>query len=294
MPMAAHAPAGLELVNFRDPSQRTGDAKAPDAAVASAAAPGSGRNVWIGAGLAAALVIGAGVFLMMRTRPATPAAAAPSQAPAAPVPTAPIVFPAPQVGKDAVKDTANKPASVSANKAAPAPAPPPKVEKAEEKTASRKAEAPKPEPKAKSFKVQFSSIPMATLFVDGKKIGPSLPAQVIELPQGKHTLRFENPDLPPYEKQFAVGSDGAPPIAYRFPVGAIVVNAPAWAGANVLIDSKFKGILVGEKSFQVTAGPHKVTLSREGVNPHTEEVNVSDGEKKTVAPPAPTSTKESS
>jgi serine/threonine protein kinase len=294
MPMAAHAPAGLELVNFRDPSQRTGEAKAPDAAVATAAAASSGRKVWIGAGLAAALVIAAGVFLMMRTRPATPEVTAPSQAPAAPAVTAPIVFPAPQVGKDAVKDTAGKPAPVSAGKAAPAPAPPPKVEKAEEKTASKKPEAAKPEPKAKSFKVQFSSIPMATLFVDGKKIGPSLPAQVLELPQGKHTLRFENPDLPPYEKQFAVGADGAPPIAYRFPVGAIVINAPAWAGANVLIDSKFKGILVGEKSFQVTAGRHKVTLSREGVNPHTEEVTVSEGDKKTLAPPAPTSTKESS
>jgi hypothetical protein len=135
---------------------------------------------------------------------------------------------------------------------------------------------------------------MATLYVDGKKIGPSLPAQVIELPQGKHTLRFENPDLPPYEKQFAVGTDGSPPIAYRFPVGSIVVNAPAWAGANVLIDSKFKGILIGEKSFQVTAGPHRVTLSREGVNPYTGEVTVSEGEKKTLTPTAPTSTKESS
>jgi serine/threonine protein kinase len=290
MPMAAHAPAGLELVNFRDPSQRTGEAKAPDAAVASAAAAGSGRNVWIGAGLAALLVIAAGVFLLMRTRSAAPAATAPAQAPAAPVPTAPIVFPAPQVGKDA----AGKPAPAPPGKAAPAPVPPARVEKAEEKTAAKKPEASKPEPKARSYKVQFSSIPMATLYVDGKKIGPSLPAQVIELPQGKHTLRFENPDLPPYEKQFAVGADGSPPIAYRFPVGAIVVNAPAWAGANVLIDSKFKGILIGEKSFQVPAGPHRVTLSREGVNPYTGEVTVSEGEKKTLAPPAPTSTKESS
>jgi hypothetical protein len=135
---------------------------------------------------------------------------------------------------------------------------------------------------------------MATLFVDGKKIGPSLPAQVVELPQGKHTLRFESPDLPPYEKQFAVAADGSPPIAYRFPVGSIVINAPAWAGANVLIDSKFKGILIGEKSFQVTAGSHSVTLSREGVNPHTGNISVSEGEKKTLTPPAPTSSQEGS
>ena len=142
--------------------------------------------------------------------------------------------------------------------------------------------------KAKTFKVQFSSIPLATLFVDGKKIGPSIPAQVVELPEGKHTLRFETPDFPPYEKPFTVSSSGAPPIAYRFPVGVLVINSPAWAGANVLIDSKFKGILIGEKSFQVTSGSHKVTLSREGVNPFTAEVTVSEGEKKTLTPPAPT------
>jgi hypothetical protein len=261
--------------------------------VASAAAAGSGRSVWIGAGLAAAVVIAGGVFLLMRTRPATPTVAAPAQAPA-PVANAPIVFPAPQVGKDAVKDTAGKPAPAPPGKSASAPAPPPKVEKVEEKTAARNPEAVKPEPKARSFKVQFSSIPMATLYVDGKKIGPSLPALVVELPQGKHTLRFESAELPPYEKQFAVGAEGSPPIAYRFPVGALVIDAPAWAGANVLIDSKFKGILVGQKSFQVTAGPHRVTLSREGVNPFTGDVTVPEGEKKTLTPPAPTSTKESS
>jgi hypothetical protein len=148
--------------------------------------------------------------------------------------------------------------------------------------------------KLRSFKVQFSSIPLATLFVDGRKIGPSIPAQVVELPEGKHTLRFEASDLPPYEKEFSVGSDGSAPIAYRFPVGFLVINGPAWAGANVLIDSKFKGILIGEKSFQVTAGPHRVTLSREGVTTYTGDVTVSEGEKKSFAPPAPTSSQENS
>jgi hypothetical protein len=294
LPLATRAPAGLELVNFRDPSQRTGEAKAPDAAAASAAVgSGPGRNVWIGAALAAALVIAAGVFLLTRTRGATQTAAAPPReapAPGAPAATAPIVFPAPQVGKDAAKETAGKPAP----RAPAAAVPPAPAEKTEEKTAAKKPEAARAEPRARSFKVQFSSIPMATLYVDGKKIGPSLPAQVVELPQGKHTVRFEGADLPAYEKPFAVGEDGSPPIAYKFPLGSLVINAPAWAGANVLIDSKFKGILVGEKSFQLTAGSHHVTLSREGVNPYTGDVTVSEGEKKTLTPPAPTSTQESS
>jgi serine/threonine-protein kinase len=273
-PLPARAPEGLELVNFRDPSQRTGELKGPEAIPAAAAGPGKG--VWIGAGLAAAVVIGAGVFVLMRSHPAA-VPARPTEAPA-PVVTAPIVFPAPQVGKDTVKESrGSRPASKEAIPAPPAPAPP------EVERPAKKAEPARP----RSFKVQFSSIPLATLFVDGKRIGPSIPAQIVELPEGKHKLRFESQDLPAYESQFTVGADGSPPIAYRFPVGVVVINSQAWAGANVLIDSKFKGILIGEKSFPVPAGSHRVTLSREGVNPYTEDVTVADGEKKTLSPPPP-------
>ncbi len=288
-PTSERLPEGLELVNFRDPSQTTGEPRgteaapaevAPAAAAPAAAAPGKG--VWIGAGLAAAVIIGAGLVILMRSRPAA-APPRPREGPP-PVATAPIVFPAPQAGKDTVKESRS--GKTGAKEAVPPPAPAPK----EEERSSKKVEPAKP----RSFKVQFSSIPLATLFLDGKRIGPSIPAQVVELPQGKHTLRFESPDLPAYEKQFTVGAEGSPPIAYRFPVGVVVINSPAWAGANVLIDSKFRGILIGEKSFPVPVGSHRVTLSREGVNPYTGEVTVSDGEKKTFSPPAPTSRQEGS
>ncbi len=285
-PPPGRAPEGLELVNFRDPSQRTGEltgmAAAPPSPAPAAAAPASaspGRGVWIGAGLAAAAIIAAGLIILTRSRPAQ---APPREAPPTAVP-APIAFPAPQVGKDMVKEPAG--GKAAAREAVPPPAPAPKEERP----------AKKAEPvRARSFKVQFSSIPLATLFVDGKKVGPSIPVQVVELAQGKHTLRFESPELPPYEKQFTVGAEGSPPIAYRFPVGVLVINSPPWAGANVLIDSKFKGILIGEKSFPVPAGSHHVTLQREGVNTYTGEVAVSDGEKKTFSPPAPTPKQEGS
>src|SRR5262249_22250944 len=233
-------PGGLELVNFRDPTQRTGDAEpeAAEAAVAVAPKAGTGRGVVVGAGLAAAAVIGIGVLLLTRShKTEAPAPAPPAPAPAA---TAPIVFPAPQVGKDAASLPKRAPA-------VPTPLPKPKAaESVAEKEAPKK---PEPPAKVRTFKVQFSSIPLATLFVDGKKVGPSIPAQFVDLPEGKHTVRFEAADFPPYEKPFTVGSSGSPPIAYRFPVGVLVINSPAWAGANVLIDSKFKGILIGEKSF---------------------------------------------
>ncbi|HJW14166.1 MAG TPA: protein kinase [Thermoanaerobaculia bacterium] len=280
VPVTPPAPSagGLELVNFRDPSQGPGEAKPPDVVVAAAAA-GPGRGVWIGAGLAAAAVIAVGVFLVQRGHET--AVPAPRREAPAPAATAPIVFPAPQPGKEVAGGPKTAPA---------APALPKPVDKAVEKAPKK----PEPPPKPRSYKVQFSSIPLATLFVDGKKIGPSIPAQVVELSEGKHTLRFENPDFPTYEKSFAVGSEGSPPIAYRFPVGFITINSQAWAGANVLIDSKFKGILIGEKSFQVTSGQHRVTLSREGVNPYTSEVSVSEGEKKALTPPAPTAAREGS
>jgi eukaryotic-like serine/threonine-protein kinase len=277
IPPPGQQPGGLELVNFRDPTQRTGDAKpeAAEAAVAVAPKAGTGRGVVVGAGLAAAAVIGIGVLVLTRSRQTQ----APAPAPPAPAPvaTAPIVFPPPQVGKDAT----------SVPKAAPGV--PTALPKPVALAAKEPPKKPEPPAKVRSFKVQFSSIPLATLFVDGKKVGPSIPAQFVDLPEGKHTVRFEAADFPPYEKSFTVGSSGSPPIAYRFPVGVLVINSPAWAGANVLIDSKFKGILIGEKSFQVTSGQHRVTLSREGVNPYTAEVTISEGEKKTLTPPAPVS-----
>jgi serine/threonine protein kinase len=289
VPTAARGPGGLELVNFRDPSQSSGDAKPAEAAeaVAAAPAPGPGKGVFVGAGLAAAAVIGVGIFLMTRSHKSE----APAHAPPAPaaVATAPIVFPAPLVGKDAA-------AIPRPPGAAPAPAAKAKPAEVVAEKEEPKHEAPRKEApvKVRSFRVQFSSIPLSTLFVDGKKIGPSIPAQNVELAEGKHTVRFEAPDFAPYEKSFTVGSSGSAPIAYRFPVGVIVINSSAWAGANVLIDSKFKGILIGEKSFQVTSGSHKVTLSREGVNPYTAEVTVSEGEKKNLNPPAPTTAQEGS
>jgi hypothetical protein len=124
--------------------------------------------------------------------------------------------------------------------------------------------------------------------VDGKKIGASIPAKTVELAEGSHRVRFEKPGLPTYEKDFRVGGTGAPPIAYRFPMGYLVIAAPAWTGAAVLIDSKFQGVLSGEMSVPLPSGAHRVTLSRDGFNPFTAEVTIPEGEKKTWTPPAPT------
>jgi len=312
--------ADLELVNFRDPAQRPTDRKTPEEEPA-VGRKGS-RVVWLGAGLAAVLAVGAVFILLSRTQPA-PVAPRRAVAPQ-PAPTAAIVFPRPQVGQEpaatqppgsapeqqaenvAEKKTESvveqKPEPVGEKKAEPAEAQPSEsaaekkpegvVEQkpeavAEKKTETPQAQIPEPPRPPPRFKIQFSSVPESTLFVDGKRIGPSIPARTVELAEGKHTVRFEHPDLPVHEKQFHVGPNGSPPIAYRFPVGFLVIQAPDWTGASVLIDLKYKGVLIGEKSFQLKSGLHRVTLSREGVNPYTADVIVPEGDKKTWTPPPP-------
>ncbi|HSS44755.1 MAG TPA: protein kinase [Thermoanaerobaculia bacterium] len=319
--------ADLELVNFRDPDQTPPDRKTPEEEPA-VGRKGS-RGLWFAAGMVLVLAIGAAYVFLPRTLspPAAPAAPRPAVSPQ-PAPTAPIVFPQPQVGQEPAATqparptpaqppenvTEKKPEAAADQKAEPAAEKKGQVAEAQQpaNTAEKKPETPetteeqKPEPvrekkgetvsaqepepprPPRRFRIQFSSVPESTLYVDGKRIGPSIPARTVELVEGKHTVRFEQPDLPVYEKQFHVGPNGAPPIAYRFPVGYLVIQAPEWVGASVLIDLKFKGILSGEKSFQLKSGSHRVTLSREGVSPYTADVIVPEGDKKTWTPPPPT------
>ena len=262
----ARRPAGLEVVNFRDPSQRTTDRPVEP----HTQGPRRHSLLWF-AVVVAALVSGGGVFLLLRpgTSPTVPS---PRPTPA---PTAPIAFPQPVVGTEP-----------GGAKVVPTEAP--RIEPTAPPVAAEKQpEAPPRPAPARKFKVQFSSIPVATLSIDGRRYGPSIPAKTVELPEGTHTVRFEGPELPAYEKEFRVGPNGAPPVAYRFPIGRLVIRASDWVGATVLIDSKFKGILTGEKTFTLPSGTHRVTLSREGVAPLTQNLSVPEGDKYTWTPPPP-------
>ena len=260
--MAVPPPAGLEAVNFRDPSQRETAARRTTAGAAEPV-----RKSRAGAVLGVVLVLlvaGGGAYWYLTHRespvlPAPPVAAAPT-APAPGPAATPSSFPQPVVGVDA---------------AAPEPTKP--------------KEEPTPAPKAppRKYPVQFSSVPMATFSVDGEKIGPSVPARTLQLTEGTHTARFEAPGLEPGEEKFTVGAKGTTRVNYLFPIGVLIIEAPAWSGANVLIDGKFKGVLVGEKRFQLKAGSYRVTLSREGVNPVTEQVTIPQGGSKPWTPPPP-------
>jgi serine/threonine-protein kinase len=257
----------LGVVNFRDPSQRESSRRTTTGQVEMPRR--SRRGVWIGVGVVA--VVGAGVagWYVTQQEPHGVPAAAPTRAatavPAIPTPP-PAAFPQPVVGVDALSTD-------------PSSAKPP---------SSAKQEAPPPSQKvAAKYPVVFSSVPMATFSVDGQRIGQSVPARTLQLSPGAHTVRFEAAGLDPAEQKFTVGPNGTPRVNYIFPFGMLVITSPAWTGANILIDNKFNGVLSGEKHIQLKAGVHRVTLSREGVNPVTEEVNIPQGGSKSWSPAAP-------
>ncbi len=266
--------AGLELVNFRDPDDAPGEAtiagKSAEIALAPPAAP-SRTPIFIA--VAAVLVAGVAAFLYLsRGRseaPPAPVAAAAKGAENA----APIEFPVPQLGKEP-----NVPR-------APAAALKPKVEPPPQDASGR--EAPPASAPASKRRVQFSSIPVATLYVDGKQIGPSIPARTLELAEGTHRVRFEAEGLEPYQHDFKVGPKETNTIAYQFPVGYLVIKAdPSWTGASVIIGGKYKGSLPQASRLRMPKGTYSVTLHREGFQPVTQQITVPERGESPWTPPA--------
>jgi hypothetical protein len=136
--------------------------------------------------------------------------------------------------------------------------------------------------------VQFSSIPVATLSVDGKQVGPSIPAKTVELAEGTHRVRFEADGLETYQREFKVGPGETNRVAYQFPVGYLVINSdPQWAGAAVIIGGKYKGSLPQASRLRLPKGSYSVTLHREGFQPVTQQITVAERGETPWTPPPP-------
>ncbi len=264
---------GLELVNFRDPSdvasEPTITGPSREIALMPPAAP-SRAPIFI-AGIAVVVAaLAVGLWMMNKGKAASPAPP-PRAAAGAPEAAPPIEFPEPQLGKEPNAPREREGASKTKPQAAPAG----KVESSAPASAAKR-------------RVQFSSIPVATLFVDGKEIGPSLPAKTLELAEGTHRLRFEAEGLDPYSREFKVGPKESNTIAYQFPVGYLVINAdPSWAGASIIIGGKYKGSLPQASRLRLPKGTYSVTLHREGYQPVTQQITVPErGESPWTPPPA--------
>ena len=293
----------LELVNFRDPLADTLVEEPPPGAArrsTEGGVPVSGRRGRTLAAAALAVVAAAAVAYWALTRGERREAPKPPPAPVSAAPTAALEFPEPKMGAGAGPgEAAPRAGSSAATSLPPAPAVP---TAAPETLAASQAAAAAPQPPpaaaapapekpgapAKKFRVQFSSVPVATLSIDGKKIGPSVPARTVQLEEGTHTVRFEAKGFPAHERTIKVG---APPaesrVHYQFPVSMLVVEAPAWAGARLLVDGKYRGTLPEASRVKLPPGSYNVTLSREGVSPVTEKIKVPEGAEKTWSPPPP-------
>ncbi len=250
------APAGLELVNFQNPGEAT---VVGGRILADSTDRGRRATLAVGATIALLLAGGAGWYLS-RIRPAVPAARSPAAAPApAPTQAAPSDLPAPELGVDAHPQAAPTPAPAEPTAVVP--------------TAAPQAAAPR------RHTVQFSSIPPATLSVDGRVIGPSVPAQRVELPEGTHRYRFDAPGLPPTEQTFRVGSSGAPPVAYQFPIGTLVLQTdPSWIGASIIVDGRYKAtVQSATEPVRLAPGNHRIIVLREGFIPASREISIEKG-----------------
>ena len=264
--------AGLELVNFRNPEDEPGEATVAGRS-AEIALPPPGETpsrTPIFIAVAAVAVAGlVGYLYVSRGRGAPPSAGEAKGTDAA----APLDFPEPQLGKDPG--------------GAPNPSkPPPALPKAEEAPAVPAAAAP---PAAiEKYRVQFSSIPVATLSIDGKQVGPSIPAKTIELAEGTHRVRFEADGLETYQREFKVGPKETNRVAYQFRVGYLVINSdPQWAGAAVIIGGKYKGSLPQASRLRLPKGSYSVTLHREGFQPVTQQITVAERGDTPWTPPPP-------
>ncbi|MEP6471051.1 MAG: serine/threonine-protein kinase [Acidobacteriota bacterium] len=270
--------AGLELVNFRNPEDEPGEATVAgrSAKIPVAAPAESPSRTPIFIAVAAVAVAGIVAYLYLsRGRASAPAASPPAAETHGSATTAPIEFPEPQLGKEPGKEA-------SASKAAPAPL------KALPPAAAPVAAALPPAAATAKHRVQFSSIPVATLFVDGKQVGPSIPAKTVELPEGMHQVRFEADGLETYQREFKVGPKETNRVAYQFPVGYLVIQAdPQWAGAAVIIGGKYKGSLPQASKLRLPKGSYSVTLHREGFQPVTQQITVAERGETPWTPPPP-------
>jgi serine/threonine-protein kinase len=265
----------LELINFRSPAEAveatmTGASPAPRPVAAAAS-----RRARIGIGMGIVLLAGLGAAAVYFAQNRTQAIRQPPGVSPRPAATAApqIEFPEPHLGQE---PNAAPPAAAGAQSAVPG-------EEPAAKTPEPAAAAPAPRPVA----FQFSSIPIATLYVDGRKIGPSVPAKTLELTEGRHRVRFESPGLPPHEQEFRVGPGEANRLHYQFPIGLLVIAADAsWTGASVILDGKYKGSLPDAARLRLPAGAYSITLHREGWRPVTERVDVGVGSQKVWTPPS--------
>jgi serine/threonine-protein kinase len=259
---AVRRTSGLELVNPHT-GEEVGDQTqagpaAPRIVPPPPAVPRKAFPVWIVA--AAVVALAAVAFLVLSRDRQTAVPEEPPRVAPPPVATA-GELPKPELGVDAPPPTA-VPAVVQPTAASAGP----------EATAA-----------PSRFPVQISSVPSATIFVDGREVGPSVPAKTVELTQGSHEIRLQGDGIA-HTQRIRVGPGGLARFHHAFPIGYLVIRADAsWAGASVIVDGKYRATL-SEAPIRLLAGPHSITLHRADFQPASTRLEIPRGRETTWSP----------
>jgi serine/threonine-protein kinase len=277
---AARAKLSLELMDFRNPTGNEALPPVPNS-LAAAGKTESKSKIGIFFGVAV-LLAGAAAFYWFKVRPAQTAGGAASvPAATAPVTTAPAAPPPPAPAPSAATSSAEPAATAAAAKPSEPPAP---QKKSEETAAKKPAEEAAP---ARKYAVNFSTTPNATLSIDGKEIGDTVPRQTVRLEEGSHRLRFDLEDGTEYTESFKVGKGEKDTFFHSFPVGSILITAaPEWKGAKVLVDGRTRG-RIPSNPLIVSPGAHEIAISAEGIPPILKTITVQAGKREElhIAPP---------
>lgn len=101
--------------------------------------------------------------------------------------------------------------------------------------------------------------------------------------EGSHEIRLQGDGMA-HTQRIRVGPGGNARLHHTFPVGYLVIRAdPSWAGASVIVDGKYRGIL-SEAPIRLVAGPHNITLHRADYQPANTRLEIPRGREATWSP----------
>ncbi len=236
--------------------------------------------------IAAVLAAGIAAYFAVVRRPGMPAPAPmATPAPAPAVPTPAIEFPEPELGAgEAPADVHRR--GGRARPRAPAAAAPVLPRRSPHPPRKRSPRLRRRRPRSRCSSRRF---PWRRCPWTARRSARRFPPAPSRSKRESTPFDSRRPDFPPYEKKFRVGPKSENRVHYQFPISMLVIQAPGWAGARVLVDGKYRGSLPDASRLRLPPGSYSVTLSREGSSPVTEKVDVPEGSPKTwnAPPPSP-------
>ena len=266
----------LELVNFRDPSSESlvdeTARRSIDAAIAPA--PGVGKTRMVVGGIVFAIIVAVSVAYVV-TRPGVPPPR-PRRLPRRPPPR--------RLRPSSSRSPGSAPAKRLRSPPLRWPPHPPRRPLPLRRRSPRKSRPPR-----SSSRCSSPRSPSRRFRSTERRSGPPFPPGRSRSTRASTPSAWSPRTFRPTRRSFTWAPRSENRVHYQFPISMLVIQAPGWAGARVLVDGKFRGTLPDAARLKLPPGSYSVTLSREGANPLTEKIDVPEGSPKTwnASPPSP-------